>query len=380
MKKIVIICLTIFAYGCNNNEIPKNATELLALNIEKTSNGDQWNNVNLTVKELKRVTKISGNLVADIDYKQYYKFPYHQRNDLFNKGKLSSTEFYSPEKNIIINYNENSKGFTDIASKPIYKSPVFELKNDVKNLVLSDTLIGFENFYKLTDTVNHSVYLFNKVNTLLVSKETKTGYGWQTETFEDYENIDGYMIAKKITRSIPESAYLREDVISKIEINKNVADNTFHIDDSDRRIVLNKEIPDFNFQDFDNSNLTITKESLKGKTVLLDFWATWCGPCVKEIPNIEILHNKYKDKGFEVVSISLDKNDELVKSFRKNRYSLPWKNTILTEGFKASQAIKMEVSSLPKVILFDKEGKIIAIDEDAKAEKLEAKLNAVFNF
>ncbi|WP_422105339.1 TlpA family protein disulfide reductase [Winogradskyella sp.] len=379
MKKMIIYVMLFGLYGCQKTNLPNNAEELIALSIDNTSTGDQWNHMHSASILLNRTTKISGNTVENSNYKQFFKYPGKQRNEIYTNGKLTSSIYYTPKKNLIISYNNDKKGFTDIPHKPIYKSPLFEIKATLNYLVLSDTLIGLENFYKLTDTVNGHKYLFDWMDYFLVLRETKTNYGWQKEKFENYQNIDGYMIPKKISRSIPESQYVQEDIIVDIKINNDIDDDVFVIDESDRKIVLEKEMPNFSFQDFDNPDLKITNKSLRGKTVLLDFWATWCGPCIKEIPNIENLYKQYKDKGFEVVSVSLDKNKGLVESFRENQSELPWKNAILTKGFKDPQSITMEVSSLPKVILFDPNGKIIAIDEQAKGDKLAAKLSSIFN-
>ncbi|MEM9679381.1 MAG: TlpA disulfide reductase family protein [Bacteroidota bacterium] len=378
MKRIIIYILIGSLFGCEKTKLPNNAEELLLLSIENTSNGDRWNNVSSASIEFSRTTQISGNTVEEIDYDQFLKFPDRQRDDLYRNGKLTTSIFYTPKKNLLLSYNDSSRGYTDIPPQSIYKSPVFEIKADVENLVMSDTLIGLENFHKLTDTVNNNRYLFDWANCFLVSRETKTSYGWQKETFENYEDTEGYMIPKKISRSIPESAYVQEDIITKVEINSDINDDVFVVDESDRRIVVGKKIPDFVFQDFDTPDREITNKSLEGKTVLLDFWATWCRPCIKEIPNISKLYEQYKEKGFDVVSISLDNNADLVKSFRENQSKLPWMNTILAKGFKDPQSITMEVSALPKVILLDSDGTIIAVDEEAKGDKLAAKLSSMF--
>lgn len=109
----------------------------------------------------------------------------------------------------------------------------------------------------------------------------------------------------------------------------------------------------------------------KGKKLLLiDFWASWCGPCRKEIPNVKKQYELYKDKGFEVVSISIDKNEA---AWRKavEQEQLQWPNFLDTMG--AADAYK--VRSIPAMFLLDAENlTVIASGEDARGEALAQKL------
>lgn len=378
MKALVLSLITLVLFNCKQVEIPKTPNDLLMLNIKKTSHEGQWESLNTNSWRISQTTTIGGKIVSDMDIIHSYKFPAYNRIDKSINGELISIEYHSPDKNMIVSNNEGKKGYTNIPKKSIYKNPVFGLLDEVENLVLNDTLVGFESLYKLTNIKNKNIYLFDKIHFLLISKETQTNYGRQTESFQDYKQVGDYLFPTKVTRSIPKSGYFQEDIICDIKVNPILDDDTFTIDDSDRKILVGNTIPSFNFENLDIEGEYITNKSLKGKTVLLDFWATWCGPCIKEIPNIEKLYKKFNDKGFEVLSISFDTKEELVKNFRNTKYSLPWKNTILTKSFKDPQSILMEVSALPKVILINPEGKIIATDEDAKGKQLETFLNNLY--
>jgi len=101
-------------------------------------------------------------------------------------------------------------------------------------------------------------------------------------------------------------------------------------------------------------------DELRGKYVLVDFWATWCAPCVVEIPRLQAAHAKYKDKGFEVVAVSLDEAKSAVTDFVKVR-KLPWRqvhngtsNGDLVEAFG--------VKTIPATFLIDPKGKIIRLE------------------
>ena len=103
---------------------------------------------------------------------------------------------------------------------------------------------------------------------------------------------------------------------------------------------------------------TLALSSLRGKVVLIDFWASWCGPCRKENPNVKIIYDKYKDKGFEIYGVSLDNNgDQWKAAIAKD--GLGWKHVSDLGGWKSSAAQLYQVHSIPQTFLLDKEGRII---------------------
>lgn len=127
-------------------------------------------------------------------------------------------------------------------------------------------------------------------------------------------------------------------------------------------------IPLFTVSD-DEGNAFSFKQLAQGKRhLLIDFWASWCGPCRKEIPNVKRQYELYKDKGFEVVSISIDKNPEAWKK-ALNEEQLPWPNFRSTEV-----ADLFHVKAIPAMFLVDANGTIIAETDGARGEKLAQKL------
>lgn len=116
--------------------------------------------------------------------------------------------------------------------------------------------------------------------------------------------------------------------------------------------------------------------SLAGKVVLVDFWATWCGPCVAEIPNVLEQYRKYRDKGFEVVGISLDEDREALAAFVAEK-KVPWP-IILDAAADGPQrmAAHYGITGIPQLILIGRDGRVITLE--ARGKQLEERLAELF--
>ncbi|MDI6804246.1 MAG: TlpA disulfide reductase family protein [Bacteroidota bacterium] len=136
-------------------------------------------------------------------------------------------------------------------------------------------------------------------------------------------------------------------------------------------------VPEFSFASLDEPNIVYTNDNLKGKNYLLDFWATWCKPCVDEMENLHNTYEKFKDKNFEIISISLDNSPKDVKKFRDGKWKMPWLHSFLNDGFKAEIAEKFGIVGIPKPILVDITGKVVAADFELRGENLEKKISEI---
>jgi thiol-disulfide isomerase/thioredoxin len=127
----------------------------------------------------------------------------------------------------------------------------------------------------------------------------------------------------------------------------------------------------------DRNGKPIALSSLRGKIVLVDFWASWCGPCRQENPNVVRVYEKYKDKGFTIYSVSLDENrDKWMAAIDAD--NLSWPNHVSDlKGWSSEAVAAYEVRGIPATFLLDKEGNIIA--QNLRGPQLEQKLQELLD-
>lgn len=133
------------------------------------------------------------------------------------------------------------------------------------------------------------------------------------------------------------------------------------------------EAPDFTMADREGKPVKLS--DFRGKVMLVDFWASWCGPCRRENPHVVELYHKYHGKGFDVLGVSLDKTKEpWLAAIEKD--GLLWHHVSDLKGWQNAAAQLYGVSSIPHTVLVDREGKIIA--RNLRGDQLSAKLAEIF--
>ena len=124
-----------------------------------------------------------------------------------------------------------------------------------------------------------------------------------------------------------------------------------------RRTAVGSIAPDFTLTTPDGQELSLA--SLRGNYVLVDFWASWCGPCLREVPNVKKIYDKFHAKGFEILGVSLDEDKEdWINAIDK--HDLNWKHVSSLKGWNCPVAQLYSVTGVPAMFLLDKDGKIIA--------------------
>jgi peroxiredoxin len=141
-----------------------------------------------------------------------------------------------------------------------------------------------------------------------------------------------------------------------------------------KQLITGSKAPDIFLKSYENEPYSLS--DLKGKYVLLDFWASWCMPCRVENPNYARLYARFKDKDFEIFSVSIDTNKEIwQQAARKDKIS--WIDVSDLNGWQSEGAIAYNVTAIPANFLLDKTGRIIA--KNLRGDDLEKKLGEILN-
>lgn len=135
------------------------------------------------------------------------------------------------------------------------------------------------------------------------------------------------------------------------------------------KCAIGKKAPNFTLED--TTGKPVSLNDFRGNYLLLDFWASWCGPCRRENPNVVKMYKKFNDKGFEVLGVSLDsKRDKWLKAIEED--NLTWTHVSELKGWDSKAGKLYGVMSIPHTVLINKEGVIVA--KNLKGKALEEKL------
>jgi peroxiredoxin len=198
---------------------------------------------------------------------------------------------------------------------------------------------------------------------------------FQNQPIPDQLAVDIKAYTEQINKALPKSPYARDfnTIVTNLDAQKKMA-ATQSMPSAPSKLDVGAPAPDVDLMKEDGSKVKLS--SFKGKVVLMDFWASWCRPCRMENPNVVAAYNKYKSKGFVIVSISQDQ--DLAKwNAAVQQDGLVWP-THFADKLAGNQASSMyEVSYIPKTYLIDKNGKIAA--KDLRGPALEVELEKLLN-
>ena len=144
-------------------------------------------------------------------------------------------------------------------------------------------------------------------------------------------------------------------------------------DAATKQLAMRTQPVDLKFTALDGNEIDLTK--LRGKVVLLDFWATWCGPCMAKLPEIQAINKKYQEKDFQLIGISLDEDKAALEKTVKAK-EITWPEYFDGKGWQSDVGTKFGVEAIPASFLVDKKGLLHAVDGDADLDAEIGKLLA----
>lgn len=308
-------------------------------------------------------------------------------NGNFSFGiKIAETGFYRLRitANNYLNFIAAPKDSIVVAADAANLESTYSISGSEESMRLKELNHFFHGIYKTNDSLNAALQTHqqsNDVNKYMSAVQFQQQLSSQFHGFvknfidkkpgslaslaavqnlEAEENFDYYeKVAEGLKATLPNSSYYKE-LKAKV--------------DELKKLAIGSVAPEITLNDTNDKPVSLS--SLKGKVVLIDFWASWCRPCRAENPNVVKMYNKYHNKGFEVFSVSLDKSKPSWISAIKQD-GLIWKNHVSDLGYWNSSVVPMyNIKGIPLTYLLDKEGKIIG--KNLRGVQLEQKLEEIF--
>ena len=363
----VMACLFL---ACEQKQ-PETVAELMEMHLARAGGVEAWQTMPGVELHSSSKTEINGKVVYESDDVEYI--------DLLNgKSFIQSSKDGVPvgaklmlgeEKQLVYKYSDGKivgqvqmDGFP-----PVFKDEVELLKYPEGWTMTVGEWEGKQAFIITNGEENKRIYEQSSLR--LLAFVSQTMYGESITSFSDFQKVEGLEIPHTITSDIKKSNYRTVKKVLEVAVHNDFEADLFKEDVSWQKVKVDAQVPAFEVKNYVDSTQMISPETLKGKVVLIDFWATWCKPCLKELPNIEANYEKYHSKGFEVLSISLDEREESYQRFLKLKPHA-WLNARDGAAFDSELATTFEIAAIPKAVLIDQNGKIVAVDQDASGNSL----------
>ncbi len=374
MKRTTLLFLSILFLFSACEQAIETPEQLIEASMAATSQGANWADFQRKKMTAEMTTFIGGQPVNKEKQVVSLQLPDAQKTEVYNNDMLTSLILTNATESALVKFENGSYfGLNTIPKEEVALNPVAMLKNIAGELSLQDTIFQEKPVFILNKAQPQEQYIFDKATTQLIAVQASSPYGTSLTTYSDYREVDGFLMPFNIEINIPKSGYRVQKAYSEIEVNPEFEADHFKRDDSWVMLAAGQPLPDFQVPSVANQTM-INNQDIAGKVTLIDFWATWCKPCIDEFPNVIKNYEKYKDQGFEVVSISLDEDQDRLRDYLKDN-PFPWPHSAFLEnGFKNDMAKTFQLLAIPKPILVSGQGQILAIDNEARGEYLAQQL------
>jgi len=280
----------------------------------------------------------NGDIKADID-----------------KDDISNSRVYGTKSNDdFIKYKSETKSLVDIMNN---------ISSEAQNAIMSGDVVTAMELEKEYNSKEREVML----------------YEWDFIV----DNLDSYMSALLLEVFMIENKVNKDSIIDVYEsfsnrikvsdVGKNIADLLSQFEDP---IEVGEIAPDFTAPSIDGPDVTLSNELVNNKVTLLDFWAAWCRPCRIENPNLVRLHKKYKDAGFNIIGVSLDRTREQWEQAVIDD-NLPWTQVSNLNFWNDPVARRYSIRAIPQSYLLNKDG--LVMGKNLRGQELEDRILSLLN-
>ena len=271
------------------------------------------------------------------------------------KDSISKSKVYGTKSNDdFIKYKSETKSLVDVMNN---------ISSDAQNAIMSGDVVTAMELEKQYNSKEREVML----------------YEWDFIV----DNLDSYMSALLLEVFMIENKVNKDSIIDVYEsfsnrikvsdVGKNIADLLSQFEDP---IEVGEIAPDFTAPSIDGPDITLSNVLLDNKVTLLDFWAAWCRPCRIENPNLVRLHKKYKDAGFDIIGVSLDRTREQWEQAVIDD-NLPWTQVSNLNFWNDPVARRYSIRAIPQSYLLNKDG--LVMGKNLRGQELEDRILSLLN-